>query len=284
LTVGFLEPVIKEIVEKSDKPIDDHYLISELVKRVEKDGKLHIDDPAWSTILLPEAQGELLQDFFSGVKELSVEEFIKRFEDAITEVNVDEHGMVYDMNGNIIGYDGEDIVIDENMIDKEGNIRDENGTVIGRVNLEDINNDIEIDDMDILDSVYNDFKETVKKNTDHDILDKIFDEYQEKEKPVQNIPQHQVKNPTLGLRIPKEEKKKGTSGLKRENEVTNPTQNNGTPKTDKKGNNPPKKKKNKKKKSSKLSNTWKYGIGVGVTGLILGSVGYFAYKKYSNQS
>jgi len=46
----------------------------------------------------------------------------------------------------------------------------------------------------------------------------------------------------------------------------------------------PKKKKNKKKKSSKLSNTWKYGIGVGVTGLILGSVGYFAYKKYSNQS
>jgi len=58
-------------------------------------------------------------------------------------------------------------------------------------------------------------KKQSKKDTDHDILDKIFDEYQEKEKPVQNIPQHQVKNPTLGLRIPKRREKERNFWIKK---------------------------------------------------------------------
>jgi len=222
LDSGFKEELINETIEmklKSSELFETIEILSSVLEKVaEKETlKLSIETTNWDSIInMGEEETAMIQEVFQADKEITVDEFVKRFMSLVQEVNVDENGNLFDMNGKLIEHEMEP------MIDLEGNVRDINGQIIGKVDqqgnvidnngmvigrLADPNelknmNDPNFgngDTIDLLDSVFDDhFKDTIKKEPESmdDLLDEAYGEFNQVPKPQQkeNKPKPQQEN------------------------------------------------------------------------------------------
>jgi len=192
LEFGFKQEAIEEILNLKDqqgvKIIEVQDILKDILKKVADSGELKPDDKKWEKIFHIEDVGDNIKEIFENDEKITIDEFIKRLTDGIEPVKIDSHGRMYDKDGNFLGVDGDMVHLDNSMIDNDGTIRDQNGNVIGKIDPNDLINmqNGDINDDDILDSVFGQYIDTVKHtdkdngDIDEDILDKALNELTQK--------------------------------------------------------------------------------------------------------